>query len=237
MSEENTTETVDSSTNEDQQKDSPKQEFSIPTEAADFVGQGKKYQSVEDALSSVPHAQKHIQTLESELAEVKDELTKRKTTKELLDEIKSGIVPTEKTSQPVQFNQDNLEQLVGQALENREVQKEASHNAKSVASRFTEQYRDKAEEVYNSIAKENGLTVEQLNGLSATSPDAVLRLSGLEKRSQGIEKSSGTVNTEALASAPKDKSNLSARVGTGATTKDLVDAWKRAGDKAKAANA
>ena len=159
MSEENTTETVDSSTNEDQQKDSPKQEFSIPTEAAEFVGQGKKYQSVEDALSSVPHAQKHIQTLESELAEVKDELTKRKTTKELLDEIKSGIVPTEKTSQPVQFNQDNLEQLVGQALENREVQKEASHNAKSVASRFTEQYGDKAEEVYNSIAKENGLPV------------------------------------------------------------------------------
>ena len=59
----------------------------------------------------------------------------------------------------------------------------------------------------------------------------------MEKRSQGIETSSGTVNTEALASAPKDKSNLSARVGTGATTKDLVDAWKRAGDKAKAANA
>ena len=237
MSEENTTETVDSSTNEDQQKDSPKQEFSIPTEAAEFVGQGKKYQSVEDALSSVPHAQKHIQTLESELAEVKDELTKRKTTKELLDEIKSGIVPTEKTSQPVQINQDNLEQLVGQALENREVQKEASRRAKSVAARFTEHYGEKAQEVYNSIAKENGLTVEQLNGLSATSPDAVLRLSGLEKRSQGIETSSGTVNTEALASAPKDKSNLSARVGTGATTKDLVDAWKRAGDKAKAANA
>tara|TARA_R100000781_G_C3993543_1_gene97792 strand:- start:44 stop:157 length:114 start_codon:yes stop_codon:yes gene_type:complete len=37
VSEENTTEIVDSSTNEDQQKDSPKQEFSIPTEAAEFV--------------------------------------------------------------------------------------------------------------------------------------------------------------------------------------------------------
>lgn len=235
MSEENTTEVVDSSTNEDQPKDSPKQEFSIPTEAADFVGQGKKYQSVEDALSSVPHAQKHIQTLESELAEVKDELTKRKTTKQLLDEIKSGIVPAEKTSQPVQFNQDNLEQLVSQALENRDVQKTAHHNAKSVASQFTEQYGDKAEEVYNSIAKENGMTVEQLNGLSASSPDAVLKLSGLEKRSQAIEKSSSTVNTEALSSAPKDKSGLSARVKQGASTKDLVDAWKIAGDKAKQA--
>jgi len=234
VSEENTTEVVDSSTNEDQPKDSPKQEFSIPTEAADFVGQGKKYQSVEDALSSVPHAQKHIQTLESELAEVKEELVKRKTTEDILDELKSGIVPQD-TTEPVQYNQDNLEQLVNQALENRDVQKTAHHNAKSVAARFTEQYADKAEEVYNSIAKENGMTVEQLNGLSAASPDAVLKLSGLEKRSQGIEKSSGTVNTEALSSTPKDKSGLSARVKQGASTKDLVDAWKIAGEKAKQA--
>jgi len=235
VSEENTTEVVDSSTNEDQPKDSPKQEFSIPTEAADFVGQGKKYQSVEDALSSVPHAQKHIQTLESELAEVKEELVKRKTTEDLLDEIKSGIVP-QNTTEPVQYNQDNLEQLVNQALENRDVQKTAHHNAKSVAAQFTEKYADKAEEVYNSIAKENGMTVEQLNGLSASSPDAVLKLSGLEKRSQGIEKSSGTVNTEALLSTPQDKSGLSARVKQGASTKDLVDAWKIAGEKAKQAS-
>ena len=239
MSEENTTETVDSSTNEDQQKDSPKQEFSIPTEAAEFVGQGKKYQSVEDALSSVPHAQKHIQTLESELAEVKEELVKRKTTEDLLDEIKSGIVPQD-TTESVQYNQDNLEQLVTNALENREVQKTAHANAKSVSARFMEQYGEKAEEVYNSVAKESGLTVEQLNSLSATSPDAVLKLSGLEKRSQEIEKSSGTVNTEALESTPKDNSELSARVKQGASTKDLVDAWKTAGEKAKlrrAANA
>jgi hypothetical protein len=237
VSEENTTEVVDSSTNEDQQKDNPKQEFSIPTEAANFVGEGKKYQSVEDALSSVPHAQKHIQTLESELAEVKEELVKRKTTEELLEAIQSGVVPQD-TTEPVQYTQDNLEQLVNQALENRDVQKTAHHNAKSVSAQFIEKYAEKAEEVYNSIAKENGMTVEQLNGLSASSPDAVLKLSGLEKRSQGIEKSSGTVNTEALSSTSKDKLGLSARVKQGATTKDLVDAWKIAGDKAKqAANA
>jgi len=167
VSEENTTEVVDSSTNEDQPKDSPKQEFSIPTEAADFVGKGKKYQSVEDALSSVPHAQKHIQTLESELAEVKEELIKRKTTVELLDEIKSGIVPQD-TTEPVQFNQDNLEQLVSQTLENREVQKTAHANAKSVSASFMEQYGEKAEEVYNSVAKDNGGTNVKILNFSHT---------------------------------------------------------------------
>ena len=37
---------------------------------------------------------KHIETLESELAEAREELTKRRTTQELIDEIKSGVQPT-----------------------------------------------------------------------------------------------------------------------------------------------
>ena len=89
MSEEN--KISEPSTNEAQNQVNQQPVFQIPTEAAELVGDGKKYQSVEDALKSVPHAQKHIQTLESELASVKEELTKRRTTEELLDEIKSGV--------------------------------------------------------------------------------------------------------------------------------------------------
>ena len=95
MSEENIN--IEPSTNEVQTKDSQVPQFEIPTEASELVGSGKKYTSVEDALKSVPHAQKHIQTLESELATLKEELTKRRTTEELLDEIKSGIQPREKS--------------------------------------------------------------------------------------------------------------------------------------------
>ncbi len=91
MSEDN--KITEPSTNEAQNQDNQQPQFQIPTEAADFVGDGKKYNSVEDALKSVPHAQKHIQTLESELAAAREELAKRRTTEELLDEIKSGIQP------------------------------------------------------------------------------------------------------------------------------------------------
>ena len=91
MSEDN--KIADPNTNEGQNQDNSAPQFQIPTEAVELVGEGKKYSSVEDALKSVPHAQKHIQTLESELATLKEELSKRKTTEELLDEIKSGIQP------------------------------------------------------------------------------------------------------------------------------------------------
>ena len=112
-----TTETpVEQSTNEAVQTDTAPKAFEIPTEAQELVGEGKKYQSPEDALKSVPHAQKHIETLESELASVKEELTKRQTTQELIDELKSGSQPVENTTQSAEINQDNIMDLVNKTL-------------------------------------------------------------------------------------------------------------------------
>jgi LysM repeat protein len=230
VSEEN--KTTEQSTNDVQNQDSQQPVFQIPTEAADLIGDGKKYNSAEEALKSVPHAQKHIQTLESELATLKDELSKRRTTEELLDEIKSGIQP-QATPAGTEFDQDKLMQLVNQTLESKERQKAAVTNAESVASKFTEKYGSKAEEVYNSIARESGLTVSQLNNLAASSPKIVLKLAGLEGSSAPVAgKPSSSVNTEALGHKP-DPNQLSARVKQGATTKDLVNAWKIAGQKVK----
>jgi len=230
MSEDN--KITEPSTNADQNQDNQQPQFQIPTEAADFVGDGKKYNSVEDALKSVPHAQKHIQTLESELAAAREELAKRRTTEELLDEIKSGIQP-QATPAGTEFDQDKLLQLVDQTLEVKERQKTAKSNADTVASKFTEKYGSKAEEVYNSIARESGLTVQQLNNLAASSPKIVLKLAGLEGTSAPVAgKPTSSVNTEAL-NQKVDPNQLSARVKQGATTKDLVNAWKIAGEKVK----
>jgi len=230
MSEDN--KTPEPSTNEVQNQDNQQPVFQIPTEAAELVGDGKKYSSVEDALKSVPHAQKHIQTLESELAAAREELAKRRTTEELLDEIKSGIQP-QATPAGTEFDQDKLMQIVDQTLEHKERQRAAKTNAESVANKFTEKFGSKAEEVYNTVAKESGLTVQQLNSLAASSPKIVLKLAGLEGTSAPIAgKPTSTVNTETLGNK-QDPNQLSARVKQGATTKDLVNAWKIAGEKVK----
>ena len=230
MSEEN--KISEPSTNEAQNQVNQQPVFQIPTEAAELVGDGKKYNSVEDALKSVPHAQKHIQTLESELAAAREELTKRKTTEELLDEIKSGIQP-QITSAGSEFDQDKLLKLVDQTLEQKERQRAAKTNAETVANKFTDKYGQKAEEVYNTIARDSGLTVQQLNSLAASSPKIVLKLAGLEGTSAPVAgKPTSSVNTETLGNK-QDPNQLSARVKQGATTKDLVNAWKIAGEKVK----
>ena len=156
---------VEPQTTETVQTDTTPKVFEIPTEAQDLVGEGKKYKSAEDALRSVPHAQQHIETLESELASANEELLKRKTTAELLDEVKSGIQPPAMTYQEPEFNQDMLQNVVNKTLESKEKERVSQQNAQSVAAKFTAQYGDKAETVYNSMALENGLTIQQLHNL------------------------------------------------------------------------
>lgn len=234
MAEEQVTqETVEPTTQEAQQQDTQAKPFEIPTEAQALVGEGKKYASAEDALRSVPHAQEHIKTLETEMAELKEELSKRKTTQELLDEIKSGVQPVANTTQEVGLNQDNIMELVNQTLQQNEQKKTAQANASQVAQSFNDKYGSNAETVYNSLAKDLNLSPQKLNELAATSPNLVLRLADLEPNVKtNVSKSSGSVNTEALA-ANKTPQELSAKVPQGASTKDLVSAWKNAGEKVK----
>mgnify|MGYP003632235373 FL=1 len=227
-----TTETpVEQSTNEAVQTDTAPKAFEIPTEAQELVGEGKKYQSPEDALKSVPHAQKHIETFESELASVKEELTKRQTTQELIDELKSGSQPVENTTQSAEINQDNIMDLVNKTLSIRENKAQADSNAKQVAAKFTAQYGDKAEATYNSIAKELNVTVTQLNELASSAPSIVLKAAGLSAATAPVGNTTGSVNTEALANTASPQA-LSAKVESG-STKDLLNAWGRAGEKIK----
>lgn len=222
-----TTETpVQEPTQETVQQDTQPKAFEIPTEAQELVGEGKKYQSPEDALKSVPHAQKHIETLESELASVREELSKRQTTQELIDELKSGVQTPAQTVQSGELNQDNVMDLVNQTIATREANAKAESNAQTVAAKFTEQYGDKAEDTYNSIAKELNLSVKQLNELAATSPTVVLKAAGLSAAKAPVASSSGDINTEALSQQAKP-TELSAKV-EGGSTKELLAAWGRA---------
>lgn len=204
--------------------------ITLTPEVVELIGQGKKYATPEDALKSVPHAQKHIKTLEEELAQVKTELDKRKTAEQLLDEIKSGIKPAG-TPPASSVTPDTIAQVVSQQLEQRQQQQNAAQNVKQVTSAFASKFGDKAEEVYNSLAAETGLSVSQMNLLAATSPAAVLKLAGFtEKSSPPAGKTSSDVNTTGMGQV-NDLSQLSSRVRPGASSKEVTAAWRIAGQK------
>lgn len=199
----------------------------LPTEVADLVGEGKKYKSVDEALRSVPHAQKHINTLEQELSQLKEELTKRKTTEELLDEVKSGFLKGE-TTPSVGYDQDKILETVSKVLEAKEAQKTASLNVNQVISAFNAKFGEQGPDMYKRLAAESGLTIANLNNLAANSPQAVLKLAGLTEKASIPGKIQSSINTESLPSGQQGV--LSSRV-QGRTTKDMVSAWKTAGEQ------
>lgn len=210
----------------------------LPQDLAELVGDGKKYKSVDDALKSVPHAQKHIQTLEEENARIKAELETRRSTEELLADIRSGITVGEKPqSTTPQITSDTVEQTVAKLLAQREAQSKAQNNVAKVITTFEQTFGDKvkAQEMYTKVASESGLSIQELNRLSATSPDAVLKLAGLtSKQPAPVGKVHSTVNTDFANNG--QQTELSARVKQGASTKDLKEAWRIAGEKAKQRN-
>jgi len=207
-------------------------ESTIPPEVNEFVGEGKKYKSVDDALRSVPHSQKHIATLEEELQLARKELETRRTTEEILDQIKSGITPNE-TPQGSVLDKNTLAALVQQQLYQYDSIKAQKVNTDKVVSTFSSKYGEKAEEMYKKIAEESGLSIDSLNKLSSSSPNAVFKLAGLEvtkSTSSGVQHS--TVNTEALLQGGPQELP-SARIPRGATTKQVTQAWRNAGEKVK----
>lgn len=211
--------------------ESPVQQSTIPQELADLVGEGKKYRSVEDALRSIPHAQSHISKLEEEMKAVRDELQRRKTAEELLDEFKSSGF-SEPQAQQAPSTVD-LADLVDKTIEQREVKKRQAQNVDSVIKAFNDKFGEQAPAMYAQIAKDNGLSVQFLNSVAASSPVAVLKLAGIsEQKVVTPSKTTGSVNTDSFIQN-NPTSTLSARLPKAATTKDLVSAWRNAGQMVK----
>lgn len=220
--------------NDDIVVESPSPSGAVPPELAEFVGEGKKYKTAEDALKSIPHAQSHIQKLEEEMKALKEKALRADVTEELLEELrKQGINPpagSETTSQTPAVSPADIEKTVEQVLAQRESAKLAKSNASAVTAAFAEAFGDKGKEKYEEVAAANGLSLDALNSLARSAPSAVLKLAGLkQKGGKDVPRTTPSIRTEGLQSNPGE---LSARVPpVGATTRDLVAAWRVAGEK------
>lgn len=221
-------------TQENATTSSPTPTLSIPTEATEFIGEGKKYKSVEEALKSVAPAQKHISTLEAELAQAREELTKRRTAEELLNEIKntSSNPTTVQTNTSVEADPEVLSQIVEQILDKKTAQATAQSNAKTVIDKFTVAFGEKAEQKFLDIANATGMSVQMLNQLSMQSPSAVLKLAGLDI--SNTPKTGGIKSDVSTPPASTNNTDFKTVIPKYATTRDLNHAYAEAVRKVQA---
>lgn len=185
---------------------------------------------VEDQLS-------FIDTLKKENFEYREKIRSLDT----LDSKVDALLSMDRTSQEntngmtSQINVNDLKSqgfLTKEDLEQEKEKARKESNFKEVYDSFIESFgKEKYLDVIQVKAKEVGLSIEEIDKMAMTSPKAVLKLLGADKKpSQSVQ---GSVNTQAF-----DKQNSSApivpkSVMYGATTKDMVSAWKQAGELVK----
>lgn len=204
----------------------------LPDEVKDFVGEGKKYATIEDALKSVPHAQKYIDEQKAKLAELeeeshklKEELAKKKQMEEYLESLKQ----TNHSPQPGAALPD-LDALLDQKLTEREMNQKIKTNLLLVDAEMKKHYGDKAKEVFALKAAELGVDIPYLTKLASTSPTAFYKMFDIKDGQGSGMKTNGSINTESLTGTQPN--TQSARINKiGATTKDMVTAWKAARPK------
>lgn len=206
-----------------------KPNLQLPDEVLEHIGEGKKYASVEEALKSVPHAQKHIATLEQELKDMREKMEKATSAEEVYKTVKEMLAAEGRqpsggdAGKPI-----DVEAILDRKLQEREAAQKAMENVTSVKTVLAEQFGERAADIYREKAQALGIGVEFLNDLCAKSPKAALELLGVKATSKGTAPTStaGTIRTEGL-DASKNPTKPKPVMG-GASTSELLAAWRAA---------
>lgn len=198
----------------------------VPPVLAEYVGAGKKYATIDDVHNAFPNAQKHISTLEEENRLIKEELAKRKTAEELLQDIQNNITPVRNGDTiPPKVDMPDISSLVRQEVERVKVQETYAINQKTVVDELTKVYGEKAREKYAALATDLGVTKEALNQLALTSPTAFFKLAGITPQAPT---KSGVLNSDVNLVNNTIKDIPSSRVPLNGSAKDDALAIARA---------
>lgn len=203
----------------------------LPDNVKELIGPGKKYSDVATALAALGHSQDHIQRIEAENRQFREQAAQAVDTNKMYETLQEILKKERDTHGSAPLDVASIEALLDRKLSERErVQAEAS-NADLVRSELVKKYatKEKAQEIFDAREKELGT---DLTKLAKTSPRAALLLLGITGEShQTPAPSRGSVNSEALKRTPDGVERPRKSVLAGSTTKDLLEAWKAAAPK------
>lgn len=185
----------------------------------------QKYADVPTALSSIPHAQGHIQEQADKIKQLEEELAKRQGMEQVLEQLKSQGQASEQPSGTATETVD-VAALVDAKLQERELVASREANRQTVLAQLSSKFGEKAEERFNEKAAQLGVNVGFLSDLAMKAPEAVLAYFG-ETPSAQANPTTGSVNTSVLDSKPQAEPQDYMKVFRSGDN-DLVDKWRQA---------
>ena len=168
---------------------------------------GEAFKDPQVLAKSKLESDNYIKQLESQLTDLRTELSKEEAAKKLLAELQSrrqdpnaNSVPKQGETNPSDtkpvLSEDVIQRLVEETLSKRESTQTAQQNARMVQDQLTQKYGTEAKAHVEKKAQELGMTLERLSALAAEAPTAFMTLIG-EPKPEFKPLVSGTVNTAA----------------------------------------
>lgn len=196
-------------------------QFTVPDQVKEFVGEGKKYATVEEALKSIPHAQKHIQSLTQAADAAKAEAEKLRAERETYEAFMRQQREENTNSQPSALDPTQVESIVQRSLQEQARKATEQNNLSLVAQELGKTFGEKAKDLFDAKGKELGL---DLNALAKVSPKAVLEF--FKQPKEASPTPAGSINPAALPNFTRPADHKP--VMFGAKTEDLLQAWRNA---------
>lgn len=188
-----------------------------------------KYKSVRDALVGLQHSQEFIKTLRTEKSQVEQQLNEVKPVADKVTELERIVLELTKPSTPVAtptsgMSEEAIAQLVETTLTKRQQDEVAKQNLTSVIGSVRAEFGDKAEEVFYAKAQEIGLSRADINSLAARTPQAALKLIGVQAKTSTVKPTVSSTNTSSFEPAQNTFiGRNSKRLEVGATASELME--------------
>ena len=168
---------------------------------------GEAFKDPQVLAKSKLESDNYIKQLESQLTDLRTELSKEDAAKKLLAELQSrrqdpnaNSVPKQGETNPSDtkpvLSEDVIQRLVEETLSKREQANSAQQNAKLVQDQLTQKYGTEAKAHVEKKAQALGMSFDRLSALAAESPSAFMTLIG-EPKTEFKAPVQGTINTAA----------------------------------------
>lgn len=164
-------------------------EVEVESALVELVGEGKKFKDPESLARGKMESDLHIAEQARRLQELEQELARRKTAEEILEQIKTGKQTGEEQTPPTQNQQvatPDIQKIVSEHLAREKSLETKTRNGQAVSDRLVKEFGSEVEanKEINKKARELNLSVQDLQEQALRSPTAFYRLMGLDNPRQ-----------------------------------------------------
>jgi len=190
----------------------------------------QKYADVNTALSSIPHAQSHIKSLENQLAQMQEELNKRQGMEQVLERIQATQDTNAEPPSANSIDAAQLSELVNSQLNQREQAQAAMANEVAFSDSMREKFGDKAIDVLGAKASELGISLDFMQSLAQKSPKAALKYFEDTPQPMAQPTTPSSQTDSLVVQTPEAQGKLDeARAKLFGTQNPNIDKWREAG--------